>query len=137
MCHKPPFGGLHIPQIKRTFVASYYYNKNSNMKKTFLLALVAMMCYNADVNAQAFLKGLKDKAVDRVKEKVTDKVDREVSNAADRVLDGKKKSNTKSAEKTEQTEDKAEKQEKDVTAEAAGEQKKSDYVPGAVTLFED
>ena len=107
------------------------------MKKTFLLALVAVMCYNADVNAQAFLKGLKDKAVDRVKEKVTDKVDREVSNAADRVLDGKKKSNTKSAEKTEQTEDKAEKQEKDVAIEAAGEQKKSDFVPGAVTLFED
>ena len=68
------------------------------MKKTFLLAIVALMGYCADASAQAFLRGLKDKAVEKVKEKVTNKVEKEVDNTMDALLDGKKK--TKSTTST-------------------------------------
>ena len=61
------------------------------MKKYLVLAFTAMMCSNADMNAQAFLKGLADKAKDKVKEKIEKKVDNTVGNAADKVLNGKSK----------------------------------------------
>ena len=102
------------------------------MKKTFLLALVALMCYNADVNAQSFLKRLGEKAAEKVKEKVTDKVEREVSDAADAVLDGKK-SKKSSSEKSNKGDD------GEITASDNAPQvnTSTDFKRGGKILFQD
>ncbi|MCQ2247143.1 MAG: hypothetical protein MJZ69_10230, partial [Bacteroidaceae bacterium] len=54
------------------------------MKKTILLALVALICCDANVNAQGFLKRLKDKVVN----KVENAVERKIDNAVDKTVDG-------------------------------------------------
>ena len=55
-----------------------------DMKKTILLALVALICCDANVNAQGFLKRLKDKVVN----KVENAVERKIDNAVDKTVDG-------------------------------------------------
>lgn len=62
------------------------------MKKILILAMAfcSMAIVSTEAQAQAFLKNLKDRAVDKVKEKVAEKVDRTVDDAVDGVLNGKK-----------------------------------------------
>lgn len=108
------------------------------MKKLIIMTAVAlsMAAYTPEAQAQAFLKGLADKAKEKVKEKVEQKVESSVSNAMDRALNGKKSKKEEATEKAPVAEAPAKAAEVS-TPEAAGEQKKSDFVPGATTLFED
>lgn len=104
------------------------------MKKTLFLALTALLCCSADVNAQGFLKRLGEAAKNAAENAVENKVVDKTREAVDGALSGKKgKKNKKADDDTE-----VQQQTEDVSpAEAGGEQKKSDFVPGAVTLFED
>ena len=107
------------------------------MKKSFLFALVAMMCCNADVNAQGWLRQLGERAVDAAKSTVEDKVTNKTREKVDEAISGKKsKKNKHNDEDLQETETSNASTEIN-DPEAAGEQKKSDFVPGAVTLFED
>ncbi|MDO4956419.1 MAG: OmpA family protein [Bacteroidales bacterium] len=58
------------------------------MKKTILLALVALICCDANVNAQGFLKRLKDKVVNKVENAVERKIDNAVDKTVDGAMDG-------------------------------------------------
>lgn len=93
------------------------------MKKTLFLALVALVCCNADMNAQGFLKGLADKAKQKVKEKIEQKVEDKVGSAADGALKGK---NNNSGNDEAEAEEQA----------SVGNQK-SDFVRGSKILFQD
>ena len=101
-----------------------------------MLALVAMMCCNTDLSAQGLFKRIGE-AVKRTAENVVEsKAVQKTTDVIEGAIDGAKKGAKKD------TDDEPEvttsgKPAEDVTAEAAGEQKKSDFVPGAVTLFED
>lgn len=93
------------------------------MKKTLFVVLAALLCCNADVNAQGFLKGLADKAKQKVKEKIEQKIEDKVGNAADGALNGK---NNNSGN-----------EEADAEEQASVGNQKSDFVPGSVVVFED
>ena len=60
------------------------------MKKTFILALVAMMTCTADVNAQAFLKKLGEAAKNAAENAVESNVVRKVEKKVDDAMTGKK-----------------------------------------------
>ena len=99
------------------------------MKKlTFIAILAALVVWPTDMNAQGWLRKLKDKAVEKVKEKVENKVEKEVGDATDDVLDGKisKKSNRNSGGDDE------------VAGEADPKAAtSSDFKRGSVILFQD
>ena len=94
-----------------------------------------VVAFAATVDAQGFLKRLKDRALNAaenaVSNKVDDKVRRETDDAMDDVLDGKKKSKSNDAD----VEEAAEAQ--DDTPDAVAQNQKSDFVRGSVILFED
>ena len=108
------------------------------MKKTFVLALVAMMCYNADVCAQGLFKRIGE-AVKRTAENVVEsKAVQKTTDVIEGAIEGAKKGAQKGNDSEEEPEaTSSDMATEDVSTEAAGEQKKSDFVPGAVTLFED
>ena len=93
------------------------------MKKTLFVVLAALLCCNADVNAQGFLKGLADKAKQKVKEKIEQKIEDKVGNAADGAINGK---NNNSGNDEAEAEEQA----------SVGNQK-SDFVRGSKILFQD
>ncbi|MCQ2239609.1 MAG: hypothetical protein MJZ73_10305, partial [Bacteroidaceae bacterium] len=107
------------------------------MKRTMIMALVALMCCNPDVSAQGFLKKLGQTAVNAAKNAVENKVESKTREAVDDALDGKKGNNNKEAKEEAQEAPAANAPAEVIDAEAAGVQAKSDFVPGAVTLFED
>ena len=103
--------------------------------KRIILMLMMVVAFAATVDAQGFLKRLKDRALNAaenaVSNKVDDKVRRETDDAMDDVLDGKKKSKSNDAD----VEEAAEAQ--DDTPDAVAQNQKSDFVRGSVILFED
>lgn len=107
------------------------------MKKTFILALVAMMTCTADVNAQAFLKKLGEAAKNAAENAVESNVVRKVEKKVDDAMTGKKSDKKDKKSKDADDEEVMNNKPANDPAEAAGEQTKSDFVPGAVTLFED
>lgn len=94
------------------------------MKRTFILAAVtlALTAFAPEAQAQGFLKGLADKAKEKVKQKVTDKVEQKISGTADRAVNGS----------DEQTADNNDAEEQPTVGN-----EKSDFVPGSVVVFED
>ena len=95
------------------------------------MAFVALMCFNANINAQGFLKRLGEAAKNAAQNAVENNVTNKVRDKVDNAMDGKKGKKDKSSQNADDTTT------NDEPAAAAGEQKKSDFVPGAVTLFED
>lgn len=97
------------------------------------MLLAMAVVFSANVDAQGWLKKLKDKAVEKVKEKVEDKVEREVGEAADDVLDGSKKGKTNKKSKREIA---------DESGSSAGESApqvntSTDFKRGSIVMFED
>lgn len=121
------------------------------MKKTYLLTLVAILCYNADVNAQGWLRQLSERAVDAAQSaaerKVLDKVERDVENAIDAAINGtsddddaeepstqkKSKSKNESYDEEDDAPASSNKAAKNVEANYV----KSDFVPGDEVFFDD
>lgn len=121
------------------------------MKKTYLLTLVAILCYNADVNAQGWLRQLSERAVDAAQSaaerKVLDKVERDVENAIDAAINGtsdddeaeeqssqkKSKSKKESYDEDDDAPASSNKAAKNIEANYA----KSDFVPGDEVFFDD
>ena len=106
--------------------------------KRIVLALIVMLAFAVNADAQGFLGRLKDRAVraaeNAVERKVENKVDRETDDAMDSVLDGKKKSSSKSkSSKKSDADDEDAVDTYDPQAGAA----KSDFVRGSVVMFED
>ncbi len=66
------------------------------MKRITLLLALALLGVSVPVCSQAFMKSLKDRAVDRVKSKVSDKVDNTTSSTMDAVLNPKLKKKSSS-----------------------------------------
>ena len=102
--------------------------------KRIVLALVVMLAFAVNADAQGFLGRLKDRAVNAAKNavenKVTNKVSRETDDAMDDVLDGKKKSkNSKSND--------ADYEDAEDTYDPQAGAAKSDFVRGSVVMFED
>ena len=93
-----------------------------------------VVAFVATVDAQGFLKRLKDSALNAAESAVTSKVDskvrNETDNAMDDVLDGKKKSQDNDA-------DEMAAEAQDDTPDAVAQNQKSDFVRGSVILFED
>ena len=103
-----------------------------------LIAIIALaILWSVGANAQGFLKGLGQRAVDRSKEKIENKVDRTVDKAADRVLDGKRTKNNAEADEEEADDDAVATKKAPAKKTAQGEAVKSDFVPGTVVIFED
>ncbi|MBQ0023890.1 MAG: hypothetical protein KBT29_11710, partial [Prevotellaceae bacterium] len=88
------------------------------LSKAFALFVAMTLIGSGDACAQGILGNLKNKVEQKVKEKVDQTIDGVVNGKK-----GKKNKNSDAAD--------------DTPAAAAGEQTKSDFVPGAVTLFED
>ena len=106
--------------------------KGLHGKKLFLLAVFALFVSGAD--AQGFLKGLKDKAIQKAKEKIENKVDKKVDETMDKVLDGK---SSGQSQKSEAKGDAANNKD-DATADAGKEEtQKSDFVRGSQIFFND
>ncbi len=122
---------------------TFYLMLQSRFSRTFAVLAVAafaLFAFAPSANAQ-FLQSLANKAKEKAKEKIEQKVEDTVDKTMDKVLN-----NDKSGEKNNQGNQNASKNNandnnqgaKDNTPEAAtGTQQKSDFVPGAVTLFED
>ena len=99
-----------------------------NMKRLILpFTLLFAVCIG--INAQGFLKKLKDKAIERVQDKIENKVERETDEAMDEVLDGKKKE--RSARPQRETADDA------VGEDSPSIATSSDFKRGSVILFQD
>jgi len=105
------------------------------MKRIVLLLMMAV-AFAVTVDAQGFLKRLKERALNAAENAVTNKVDdkvrRETDDAMDGVLNGKKKSNSNDADYED-----AEVTDGDDTPDAVAQNQKSDFVRGSVILFED
>ena len=103
------------------------------MKKV-ISVFALLFAMSMSVNAQGFLKKLKDKAVERVQNKIESKVDRETDEVMDGVLDGKKKDNN-SKKQSNDAEDKP------VLVSVVDEQPQvatsTDFKRGGVVMFED
>ena len=103
------------------------------MKKlTIVTVLVALLSFPTDMNAQGFLKKLKDKALEKAKDKIENKVERTVDEEMDAVLDGKKKEKSESNSRTQ----------REASDDAVGEESpttatSSDFKRGSVILFQD
>ena len=99
------------------------------------MVFVAMVCCSVDVSAQGFLKKLKEKTVDKVKDKVEQKVDRTIG----KVIDGAEDEvdHTVNDAVKGKGKDKRGKKDGTVAANVSVTQSKSDFVQGAVVLFED
>ena len=99
-----------------------------NMKRLILpFTLLFAVCIG--INAQGFLKKLKDKAIERVQDKIENKVERETDEAMDEVLDGKKK-------------ERSTRPQREAADDAVGEDSpsiatSSDFKRGSVILFQD
>lgn len=89
------------------------------------MTVCALSIYSPDVNAQAFLKSLGDKAKEKVKEKITDKVENKVNDTMDSVLGGKKRD--KSAPEAPAA----------AGSETLAANTASDFVRGGKVLFQD
>ena len=99
-----------------------------NMKRLILpFTLLFAVCIG--INAQGFLKKLKDKTIERVQDKIENKVERETDEAMDEVLDGKKKE--RSARPQRETADDA------VGEDSPSIATSSDFKRGSVILFQD
>ena len=99
-----------------------------NMKRLILpFTLLFAVCIG--INAQGFLKKLKDKAIERVQDKIENKVERETDDAMDGILDGKTKE--QSARPQRETVDDAAGEDSPTTATS------SDFKRGSVILFQD
>ncbi|MBQ0048127.1 MAG: hypothetical protein KBT33_11605, partial [Prevotellaceae bacterium] len=92
------------------------------LSKAFALFFVMTLMGSGEACAQSILGALKNKVEQKVKEKINSKVEEKV----DETVNGKKNKKNKNSDAAD-----------DTPAAAAGEQTKSDFVPGAVTLFED
>ncbi|MBR6190741.1 MAG: OmpA family protein, partial [Prevotella sp.] len=104
---------------------------------TIILAVI-LCCMATTVDAQGFLKRIKDRAVDAAKRsveyKVENKAGRVTDDAMDAVLDGKGKKKDKSGnESSSRNDEEVETEPQEV--EATYEQ--SDFVPGSIVFFED
>lgn len=121
------------------------------MKKTYLLTLVAILCYNADVNAQGWLRQLSERAVDAAQSaaerKVLDKVERDVENAIDAAINGTSDDDD-AEEQSSQKKSKSKKESYDEDDDAPADSNKaaknieanyakSDFVPGDEVFFDD
>ena len=98
--------------------------------KKLLTMLVLMMAFSANVDAQGWLKKLKDKAVEKVKEKV----EREVDDATADVLEGKKPSSKKSMDGDDGD---AEMRDDTPAANTQTSYNNYDFVPGSQIIYED
>ncbi len=108
------------------------------MKKTFVLALVAMMCYNTDLSAQGLFKRIGEAVKKTAENVVESKAVQKTTDVIEGAIEGAKKGAQKGNDSEEEPEaTSSDMATEDVSTEAAGEQKKSDFVPGTVTLFED
>lgn len=121
------------------------------MKKTYLLTLVAILCYNADVNAQGWLRQLSERAVDAAQSaaerKVLDKVERDVENAIDAAINGTSdddEAEEQSSQKKSKSKNESYDEEDDAPASSNKAAKnvevnyaKSDFVPGDEVFFDD
>lgn len=108
------------------------------MKKTLFVVLAALLCCNANVNAQGFLKGLADKAKQKVKEKIEQKVEDKVGNAADGALNGKNNnSGNDEAEAEEQASVGNQKSSKGADEKDPTINTSTDFVRGSKILFQD
>jgi len=112
------------------------------MKRITLLLALALLGVSVPVCSQAFMKSLKDRAVDRVKSKVSDKVDNTTSSTMDAVLNPKL--NKKGGSSNKNNEEYAAEEDVQQPSQPAkkqkvaqGEEMKSDFVPGSVVIFED
>ena len=105
--------------------------------KRIVLALIVMLAFAVNADAQGFLGRLKDRAVNAAKNavenKVANKVERETDDAMDDVLDGKKSSKKNKSSKSDDADYEAAEDTYDPKAGAA----KSDFVRGSVVMFED
>ena len=102
------------------------------MKKTIIMVLAALLCCNADMSAQGFLKRLGQAAKNAAENAVENKVVDKTREAVDDALDGKKK-DKKDKKNKEVDNDEVE---DDEPAAQVGNQK-SDFVRGSVVVFED
>ncbi len=102
-------------------------------KSIVLMASLLMLLLPIGADAQGFLRGLGQKALNKAKEKVENKVERTVSKKADEVLDGESSSQTSrtTSDRAATAEDAAD----DVPVEAGAV--KNDFVRGSVVMFED
>ena len=110
------------------------------MKKlTIVTVLVALLSFPTDMNAQGFLKKLKDKALEKAKDKIENKVERTVDDEMDAVLDGKKKEKSASNSKAqrEASDDAPATAPVDDTPATVAQSQKSDFKRGDIILFED
>ena len=110
------------------------------MKKlTIVTVLVALLSFPTDMNAQGFLKKLKDKALEKAKDKIENKVERTVDEEMDAVLDGKKKEKSESNSKAqrEASDDAPATAPVDDTPATVAQSQKSDFKRGNSVLFED
>ena len=110
------------------------------MKKlTIVTVLVALLSFPTDMNAQGFLKKLKDKALEKAKDKIENKVERTVDEDMDAVLDGKKKekSESNSNAQREASDDAPATAPVDDTPATVAQSQKSDFKRGNSVLFED
>ena len=110
------------------------------MKKlTIVTVLVALLSFPTDINAQGFLKKLKDKALEKAKDKIENKVERTVDEEMDAVLDGKKKEKSESNSKAqrEASDDAPATAPVDDTPATVAQSQKSDFKRGDIILFED
>lgn len=104
-----------------------------------IITVLLMMGSTGVVSAQSFLQGLANKAKDKAKEKIEQKVEESVDKTMDKVLNGNKSNNQNQNQNGQQNQQNAKQnapKEQDAP-EAAGEQVKSDFVPGSVVIFED
>ncbi len=97
------------------------------------IALALMLAWGANANAQ--LGGL----LNKVKQKVKDKVEQKVDRTIDKVTDGAENEVDNTVNDAVKGKDKGKRGKKDgtVTEDASVAQSKSDFVQGAVVLFED
>lgn len=97
------------------------------------IALALMLAWGANANAQ--LGGL----LNKVKQKVKDKVEQKVDRTIDKVTDGAENEVDNTVNDAVKGKDKGERGKKDETVaeDASVAQSKSDFVQGAVVLFED
>lgn len=102
------------------------------MKKTIIMVLAALLCCNADMNAQGFLKRLGQAAKNAAENAVENKVVDKTREAVDDALSGKKKD--KKDKKSKEVDN--DEVENDEPAAQVGNQK-SDFVRGSVVVFED
>ena len=106
---------------------------------TIILAVI-LCCMATTVDAQGFLKRIKDRAVDAAKRsveyKVENKAGRVTDDAMDAVLDGKGKKKDKSGNESSSRNDE-EVEVEDNTPNAVTQNAKSDFVRGSTILFED